>query len=113
MNKENSIRPSAVLALASLALHVLANRNYGFFRDELYFIVCGSRPDWGYVDQPALVPLLAPGSHALFGDFLLGFRLIPALVMSATVALTAECTRVAGGGRFAQRLAGAGVLLGP
>jgi hypothetical protein len=113
MNKENSIRPSAVLALASLALHVLANRNYGFFRDELYFIVCGGRPDWGYVDQPAVVPLLAAWSHALFGDHLLGFRLIPALVMTAAVAFTAEFARVLGAGRFAQWLAGLSVLLGP
>jgi 4-amino-4-deoxy-L-arabinose transferase-like glycosyltransferase len=113
MFKAHWNRPAVLLAVASVALHLLANGNYGFFRDELYFIVCGSRPDWGYVDQPALVPLLAAGSHALFGDFLLGFRLIPALVMSATVALTAEFTRVAGGGRFAQWLAGACVLLGP
>lgn len=113
MFKAHWNRPSILLAAASLVLHLLANGNYGFFRDELYFIVCGSRPDWGYVDQPALVPLLAAGSHALFGDFLLGFRLIPALVMSATVALTAEFTRIAGGGRFAQWLAGACVLLGP
>ena len=105
--------PSLLLALASLVLHLLANGHYGFFRDELYFIVCGNRPDWGYVDQPAVVPLLAAGSHALFGDFLLGFRLLPALVMSATVGLTAEFTGVIGGGRFAQWLAGACVLFGP
>lgn len=113
MTKENWIRPSVLLASASLVLHVLANGNYGFFRDELYFIVCGSRPDWGYVDQPAAVPLLAAWSHALFGDHLLGFRLIPALVMTAAVAFTAEFARVLGGGRFAQSLAGLSVLLGP
>ena len=107
------LRPSLVLALASLALHLLANGNYGFFRDELYFIACGNRPDWGYVDQPALVPLLASWSHAMFGDSLLGFRLPPALVMAATVALTAEFTRALGGGRYAQWLAGTCVLLGP
>jgi len=105
--------PSLLLALASLVLHLLANGHYGFFRDELYLIVCGSRPDWGYVDQPAVVPLLAAGAHALFGDFLLGFRLLPALVMSATVGVTAEFTGVIGGGRFAQWLAGACVLFGP
>lgn len=106
-------RPSVLLALACFALHALANGRYGFFRDELYFIVCGGRPDWGYVDQPPVVPLLASWSHALFGDFLWGFRLLPALVLSATVALTAEFTRVIGGRRFAQWLAGLAVLLGP
>ena len=106
-------RPSAPLALACLVLHALANGRYGFFRDELYFIVCGDRPDWGYVDQPAIVPLLASWSHAVFGDFLWGFRLLPALVMTATVAATAEFVRLIGGGRFAQGLAGLCVLLGP
>jgi hypothetical protein len=106
-------RPSVLLALASLGLHAVANGQYGIFRDELYFIVCGNRPDWGYVDQPAVVPLLAAWSHVLFGDWLWGFRLLPALVMTATVALTAEFARVVGGGRFAQWLAGTCLLLGP
>ena len=65
------------------------------------------------MDQPSIVPLLAAGSHAIFGDFVLGFRLLPALVMSATVALTAEFTHSLGGDRFAQWLAGACVLLSP
>ena len=106
-------RPSLLLAFASFVLHALANGHYGIFRDELYFIVCGDRPDWGYVDQPAVVPLLASWFHAIFGDFLWGFRLLPALVMTATVALTSEFARVAGGGRFAQWLAGSCILLGP
>ena len=106
-------RPSVLLACASLVLHALANGHYGFLRDELYFIVCGDHPDWGYVDQPPIVPLLASWSHGVFGDSLLGFRLLPALLMTATVALTAEFTRIVGGARFAQWLAGSCVLLGP
>ncbi len=107
------LRPSVVLAAACFVLHALANGNYGFFRDELYFIVCGERPDWGYVDQPPVVPLLAAWSHAVFGDSLWGFRLLPALLMSATVAASAEFARGIGGGRFAQWLTGLAVLLGP
>jgi hypothetical protein len=106
-------RPAVLLALVSLVLHGLANGHYGFFRDELYFIVCGDHPAFGYVDQPPVVPLLASWSHAIFGDFLLGFRLLPALTMTATVALTAEFARLVGGGRFAQWLAGLCVLLAP
>lgn len=107
------LSPSFLLALACLALHALANGHYGFFRDELYFIVCGDRPAWGYVDQPPIVPLLASWSHAVFGDFLWGFRLLPALALTATVALTAEFTRAIGGGRFAQWLAGLSALFAP
>ena len=107
------LRPSVVLAVACFLLHALANGHYGFFRDELYFMVCGDHPAFGYVDQPPVVPLLASWSHALSGDFLWGFRLLPALVISATVAATAEFARLVGGGRFAQWLAGLSVLLGP
>jgi len=103
-------RPSLVLGLVTLAVHLLFNSGYGFFRDELYFIVCGQHPAWGYVDQPPLVPLIAAQSYALFGNFLVGFRLPPALAISATVALTAEFARVLGGGRYAQWLAGLCVL---
>ena len=106
-------RPSFVLAAACLLLHALANGHYGYFRDELYFIVCGDHPDWGYVDQAAIVPLLASWSHAVFGDSLWGFRLLPALVLTTCVAMTAEFALLIGGGRFAQWLAGACVLLGP
>jgi len=105
--------PWLIVGLASLAIHLIFNGGYGIFRDELYFIVCGDRPDWGYVDQPPLIPILASWSHALFGNFLVGFRLVPALALSATVALSAEFTRAVGGGRFAQWLAGLCVLCSP
>ena len=106
-------RPSVILGLVTFGVHLVANGNYDFFRDELYFIVCGQHPAWGYVDQPPLVPLLAAGSYALSGGALLAFRLLPALALAATVALTAEFVRVIGGGRFAQWLAGLCALLAP
>jgi hypothetical protein len=102
-----------LLACASLVLHAFANGHYGFHRDELYYIVCGDHPNWGYVDHPALIPLFASWSHAIFGDSPLGLRLLPSLVMAATVALTAEFARALGGDRFAQWLAGACALLSP
>jgi hypothetical protein len=105
--------PWLVLGFSTLALHLIFNAGYGIFRDELYFIVCGDRPAWGYVDQPPLIPILASWSHALFGNFLVGFRLVPALALSATVAMSAEFARALGGGRFAQWLAGLCVLCGP
>ena len=106
-------RPAIWLALLTAALHLWANSEYGYFRDELYFIVCGQHPDWGYVDQPPLVPLLASLMHALFPNSLTMFRLIPALAHAGTVALTAETARKLGGGNWAQLLAGMAAFLCP
>lgn len=92
---------------------MLANGQYGYYRDELYFIVCGQHPDWGYVDHPPLVPLLASLMHALFPNSLTMFRLIPTLAHAGTVALTAETARKLGGGVWAQLLAGMAAFLCP
>jgi len=100
------LRPSILLGLATLAIHLAAGAGYGFFRDELYFIVCGQRPALGYVDQPPLVPLLAAFLWKLSGGSHFVFELFPAALMAVTVSLSAEFARSLGGGRFSQFLAG-------
>jgi hypothetical protein len=105
--------PALWLGAACLAIHLFANAHYDVFRDELYFIVCGLHPAFGYVDQPPLIPLIAAASYKLFGTALTPLRLVPALAMTATVALTADFAKRLGGGRFAQTLAGLCVLLAP
>ena len=105
--------PALWLGAACLAVHLVANPHYGVFRDELYFIVCGLHPAFGYVDQPPLIPLIAAASFKLFGTALTPLRFVPALASAATVALTADLARRLGGGRFAQALAGLCVLLAP
>ena len=106
-------QPWFVLGVLTFLIHLFANAGYGIFRDELYFIVCGRHLAWGYVDQPPLVPLLAAWSYALAGDWLTGFRLIPALALSATVAMTAAFAGAIGGGKFSQWLAGLCALGAP
>jgi hypothetical protein len=105
--------PALWLGAACFLVHLVANAQYDVFRDELYFIVCGLHPAFGYVDQPPLIPLIAAASFKLFGTALTPLRLVPALAMTATVALTADFARRLGGGRFAQTLAGLCVLHAP
>ena len=98
-----SRRVPALAALFTLVLHLAANPHYGFFRDELYFIICGFHPAWGYVDQPPVVPLLAAASQ-LFGHSLFALRALPAIFAAAGVYVTCLLAIEMGGGIFAQVL---------
>ncbi|MBM3278199.1 MAG: glycosyltransferase family 39 protein [Candidatus Handelsmanbacteria bacterium] len=105
----------SLLALLALALHLETNLlgGYGYFRDELYYIACSERLDWGYVDHPPLSILLLRLSRLLLGDSLFGLRLLPALAGAGLVWLTALLTRELGGGQQAETLAALGVLIAP
>ncbi len=86
---------------------------YGFFRDELYFLVCGRHLAWGYVDQPPLVALQARLAETLFGISPTGIRTFSFLAGGVTVALTGLLARQLGGRRAAQTLAMTAVLAAP
>lgn len=101
------------LAITKFVFHIFTANRYGIFRDELYYLACGEHLDWGYVDQPPLIALVAWIARHLFGDSLVGLRLIPALAGAATVWLTARVTRELGGGAFAQVLAALAVICVP
>ena len=75
------------LSLATLLLHVLADSNYGYFRDELYFLACGRHLAWGYGDQPPLIAAIAEFSRWLLGDSLRAIRFFPALAGAAIASL--------------------------
>ncbi|HLL75237.1 MAG TPA: glycosyltransferase family 39 protein [Pyrinomonadaceae bacterium] len=101
------------LSLAKLLLHFATNGRYGYFRDELYYLACGERLDWGYVDQAPLIAVFARLARTLFGDSLFAVRLLPAVAGAATVFLTGLLARELGGRRFAVALAAVCVIVAP
>lgn len=103
----------ASLAVARVLLQGLGAHHYGFFRDELYYIACSHHLAWGYIDQPPLIALVAWGARHLFGDSLIGYRILPVLAGGATVFFTGLLARELGGGRLAQFLAGTLILFAP
>jgi hypothetical protein len=101
------------LAAAKLLLHLLTAGRYGIFRDELYYLACSEHLDWGYVDQPPAIALIAWFVRHVFGTSLLGLRLLPAIAGAALVWLTGKLARDMGGGRFAQALAALATIVVP
>jgi len=101
------------IAFINLMIHLLTNGQYGFFRDELYFIDCAKHLDFGYADMPPLTPFFAKIVIALFGETLQGLRFFPALLSSALVFLTGLMAREMGGRLYAQILASITIVVAP
>jgi len=97
-------RAAIAAAIIAFVFHLVANPHYGFFRDELYFIICGFHPQWGYVDQPPVTPLLAAASQ-IFGHSLFSLRAVAALFGGASVYVCGLLAIEFGGGVFAVALA--------
>jgi 4-amino-4-deoxy-L-arabinose transferase-like glycosyltransferase len=101
------------VAGCALLVHVYAGLHYGYFVDELYYLACSKHLAWGYVDQPPLIALVVFMVRMVLGSSLFALRLLPAMAAASEVLLTALIARELGGRRFAQALAGLGVLVAP
>ena len=109
---------AGLFALLKFAIHLGANLweahiGWGYFRDEMYYILCGRHLDWGYVDHGPIIALQARAAIALFGTSLAGIRMFSAIAGAAAVFLTGIIGWALGGNRSAQALAMLGLLLAP
>ena len=101
------------IALAKLFFHIYFNNQYGYFRDEFDYLSCGDHLQWGYVDQPPLIPFLIHFCRAVLGDSLRSIRFIPALASSLLVVQSALLARELGGRRYAMLLTAICVVISP
>lgn len=97
-----------LLALIDFVAHMAFADNYGYFRDELYYIAAGQHLAFGYVDFPPMIALLAAAMHVISGDNLIALHVVPALICSLLVVVGGLLARELGGGRFAQFLSALG-----
>jgi dolichyl-phosphate-mannose-protein mannosyltransferase len=111
---DTSRRNLCVWLIAALTglLHLAVAGRYDIFRNELYFIVCGRHPDFGYVDQPPLVPLLAAATQA-FGDHVWLLRLPAVMAAAGLVLLCAAFARLLGGDNRAAIIAAIAAAIAP
>jgi hypothetical protein len=90
-----------------------SGHGYGYFRDELYYLACSRHLDWGYVDQPPLIAVIAWLVRSTIGDSMTAIRLLPALAGAYEVVLAALIARELGGKRIAQILAALCTFVAP
>jgi 4-amino-4-deoxy-L-arabinose transferase-like glycosyltransferase len=115
-SRRNLLSATAILiylVLAKLLLHFLAASQYGYFRDELYYIAASRHLDLGYVDFPPFVAVVTALTRWVLGDSLLALHTLPALAGVLTMLLAGLMARDLGGGRAAQGLAALAVLVAP
>jgi hypothetical protein len=95
----------AVVAAIYFTAHMITAARYGYFRDALYYLACSEHLDWGYVDQPPLIAVIAWIARHTFGTSLRALLLWPALVGCGRILLTAAFARALGAKRYGIALA--------
>jgi hypothetical protein len=103
----------AFAAGAVVAIHAACLTQYGWFRDELYYLSCSHRLAWGYVDQPPLSIGLLWLIRALAGPSLAVMRFVAASLIALAAVITGLIARQFGGGRLAQAVAALALGVAP
>ncbi len=93
------------VAVGALTIHFIAAGNYGYFRDELYYLACTKHLDWGFVDQPPLSIFVLKLFISIFGDSLFAVRLPGFLAGFLSCFVFAQLARENGGSERAQVIA--------
>ena len=89
-----------VLPLLTLAFFVATVKGYGVFRDELYYLACARHLDWGYVDHPPVVAIVAWLARIVIGESWIALRVLSAAAAGATVLLVGDTAADLGAGRW-------------
>ncbi len=95
----------ACIALADFAFHLFIANNYGYFRDELYYIVAGEHLAFGYVDFPPIIAVLAAILGFVANDSLISIHFVSSLAGATIVFMAGMICKELGGGARARILA--------
>lgn len=104
-----------ILSVIPVIIHLYTNlfAGYGIFRDELYYIACSERLDFGYVDHPPFSIGLLYLNNLILGNSVFAIRLLPSLFSGLTVFLVCNMVIKLGGRFYSIILAAFAVILAP
>ena len=103
--------PLVVLPLIVCLLHVLCINNYGYFRDELYYLACSKRLAWGFVDHPPLSVFFLRAVTSIVGDSLAAIRAPVVLASGLTTFVVMATSKRIGATGYGLWLTGACTVL--
>ena len=108
LNKQTLTSTNAILiylAFVNFIIHILFATNYGYFRDELYYIVSGTQHlSLGYVDFPPFIAYVAFFLGIIANDSLFSIHVVSAFIESLIIIVAGLIPRELGGERKAQIL---------
>lgn len=102
-----------IFVLIKIGLNLLAISKFGFQRDELLNFSLADHMDWGFVEVPPVIALLAKVSTVIFGDSLFAARLFPTLCSGLIVWLGGLTAIELGGKKFAVVLTCLALIFSP
>ena len=89
MKKITWLHLLAAFIAAKILLHLYVNGLWSFHRDALLYLSLGRHLDWGYASVPPLISVWAWFATNVLGGSVQAVRLIPTIVGTGTVVLTA------------------------
>lgn len=109
----SSLAVGGAAALVKLATALPFLAQYGWNRDELYFLQASRHLSFGYVDFPMVTALIGRVTIDLAGPSLVALRLTGVIATMLATVLVGLCARELGGGLRAQALAALAFVLTP
>ncbi len=108
-----AVLPLALASVSQAVLHAVCISQYGFFRDELYYLACAQHLAWGYVDHPPLCVAILRVFTDWFGGALWAVRLPGLIAGFLAVWVAGLVAREFGGKAWAQGMVGLAVAAAP
>ncbi|HKS70802.1 MAG TPA: glycosyltransferase family 39 protein [Ktedonobacterales bacterium] len=99
------------LAALDFVAHVAFGNNYGYFRDELYYMAAGRHLAFGYVDFAPFIAWMAALLRFTTNDNLIALHVVSGAASAALVFTTGMIARELGGKRAAQVIAALAALV--
>ena len=96
--------------IAKLCLHFFTNTNYELHRDEMLYFNMAGHLSFGYATVPPVTGFLAFVIKCIFGYWVFGIRLIPALLGAASLFIIAKIVKELGGSILALIIASTAFL---